>query len=197
MTKSELRKIYIAKRRSLSPTEHADLSAKIAELFFAYFDLRSIKTFHCFISLKHTGEVETADIFERFWSEFPHIKTLAPRVSEEEGEVDALPFSAETNLIENKWKIPEPADGEPIDPSEINMVLVPLVCFDERGYRVGYGKGFYDRFLRKCRSDCLKIGLSFFPPVEKIDDVHDGDVPLDSCVTPERIYKIRDKRYEI
>ena len=65
------------------------------------------------------------------------------------------------------------------------MVLVPGVCFDRDGHRVGYGKGFYDRFLKTCRPDCVKIGLSFFEPVEKIDDVHNGDIALDFLVSAE------------
>ena len=65
------------------------------------------------------------------------------------------------------------------------LVLVPGVCFDQTGHRVGYGKGFYDRFLKTCRPGCLKVGLSYFEPVDPIDDVHDGDVRLDFIVTPE------------
>ena len=74
----------------------------------------------------------------------------------------------------------------------IDMVLVPGLCFDGDGHRVGYGKGFYDRFLKTCRPDCIKIGLSYFEPVESIDDVHEGDVRLDfvshagSCVAATR-----------
>ncbi len=185
MTKSELRKLYLEKRRDLSAVEHAELSSQIAEHLFSNFDLESITTIHCFISLKHIGEVETSDIFKRLWGEFPQIRTLAPRVNDQTGEIDALTFDHDTKLVENKWKISEPANGEPIDPSEIDIVLVPLVCFDTLGFRVGYGKGFYDKFLAKCRPDCLKIGLSFFPPIERIDDIHDGDVPLDSCITPD------------
>ena len=183
MTKSELRKLYLEKRRDLSPVEHAGFSSKIGELLFSNFDLSPIATVHCFISSKHTGEVETSGIFERYWREFPQIKTVAPRVNEQTGEIDALPFGPDTRLVENKWKISEPADGNAVEPNEIDLVLVPLLCFDMRGYRVGYGKGFYDKFLAKCRPDCLKIGLSFFPPVERINDIHDGDVPLDFCVT--------------
>lgn len=185
MTKSELRKHYLEKRRDLSPAEHADLSLKIAEHFFSNFNLDLIAAFHCFISLKHTGEVETSSIFEHLWSEFLHIKTFAPRVNDQTGEIDALPFNSNTQLVENRWNISEPADGKPIDPNQIDIVLVPLLCFDRRGYRVGYGKGFYDKFFTKCRPDCLKAGLSFFPPIKRIGDVHSGDVRLDSCITPD------------
>jgi 5-formyltetrahydrofolate cyclo-ligase len=186
MTKSELRKHYLEKRRKLSAAaEHSELSLKIAEHFFSNFDLETLTIVHCFLSLKQTGEVETSTIFERLWREFPQIKTVAPRVNEKTGEIDALEFARDTRLVENKWKIPEPAEGNAVEPNKIDIVLVPLLCFDLLGFRVGYGKGFYDKFLIKCRPDCLKVGLSFFPPVERIDDIHDGDVPLNSCITPD------------
>jgi 5-formyltetrahydrofolate cyclo-ligase len=64
---------------------------------------------------------------------------------------------------------------------------VPLLAYDKHGNRVGYGKGFYDNFLSKCKPETIKIGLSFFPPEDKIDDVSENDVNLDFCVTPEGI----------
>lgn len=184
MTKSELRKQYLEKRRALSAEEHADLSAEIAELFFAEIDLKGIDSIHCFISMGHVGEVETGLVFERLWRDFPKIATFAPRVNEETSEIDVLPFTNETKVAASKWKIGEPAEGEAANPETIDLVIVPLLCFDLHGYRVGYGKGFYDRFLKQCREDCIKVGLSFFPPVEAIDDVHEGDVPLDLVITP-------------
>ena len=69
------------------------------------------------------------------------------------------------------------------------MVFVPMVAFDMKGYRVGYGKGFYDRYLPRCRPDVIKIGFSFFDPVDNIKDIADFDVPLNFCITPSRIYE--------
>ena len=66
---------------------------------------------------------------------------------------------------------------------------MPLLCFDAAGHRVGYGKGFYDKFLSKCRPDCTKIGLSYFPPVEAIAATGGHDIMLDICVTPEKTYQ--------
>ena len=70
----------------------------------------------------------------------------------------------------------------------INMIFVPLLSFDKNGYRVGYGKGFYDRYLSQCRGDCLKIGFSYFEPLDAIDDTNEFDVPLNLCVTPTTVY---------
>jgi 5-formyltetrahydrofolate cyclo-ligase len=70
----------------------------------------------------------------------------------------------------------------------IDLVFIPLLACDLQGNRVGYGKGFYDRFLSKCRYDVKKIGLSFFDPVDKIEDVNVFDIPLDECITPKKTW---------
>ena len=188
MNKAELRKLYLEKRQALSPEDHAAQSAKIAELFFSKADLSSVNTVNCFVSLKHKGEVETALIIERFWKDFPLIATNAPRINVSSEEIEAFPFTKDTTLIENRWRIPEPAAGDPIDPAEIDLVILPLLCFDESGHRVGYGRGFYDRFLARCRPDCMRVGLSFFSAVDRIENLDRTDVPLGACVTPEEIY---------
>lgn len=189
MTKAELRKIYLGKRKALSPAEHSALSQQISHRFIVAADLLPDNNLHCYIALEHKGEVETGYIFRRLWTEFPHINTFAPRINEDNG-LDSLPFHADSHLIENKWKIPEPAEGKPVDPGILDIVIVPLLCFDKRGHRVGYGGGFYDRFLARCRPNCKKIGLSFFPPVEEIADVETTDIRLNLCLTPTSIYVI-------
>jgi 5-formyltetrahydrofolate cyclo-ligase len=88
----------------------------------------------------------------------------------------------------NSWGITEPESGELVSPKCLDMVLVPLLVFDKQGKRVGYGKGFYDRFLSQCRSNVLKVGLSYFKPIEKIGDADTYDIPLDICVTPDEIW---------
>ena len=83
---------------------------------------------------------------------------------------------------------PEPVDGVEIPSTKIDVVFVPLLAFDEKGNRAGYGKGFYDAFLSECKPDAIKIGLSFFESEELITDVFEGDVKLDYCVTPNSIH---------
>lgn len=183
MIKSQLRKSYLERRSSLAPEIRNDASRRIAGHFFDRFNLDFVKTLHCFIAMPKFSEIDTSLIFRQVWSEFPKIVTVAPRVDRERDEIDSLVFTNETGLIENAWGIREPAGDQRVKAVEIDVVLVPLLCFDKRGYRVGYGKGFYDKFLATCRPDCLKTGLSFFPPVDAIDDVHDQDVRLDLCVT--------------
>ena len=85
--------------------------------------------------------------------------------------------------------IPEPVDGLEVPASKLDVVFVPLLAFDKKGHRVGYGGGFYDRFLKSCKKDVLKIGLSFFLPELEIEDIHSDDIPLDFCVTPGEVFR--------
>ncbi len=187
MTKAELRKIYFAKQKNLSPSERIEKSRQIANQFFQSFDLSRIRFLHCFIAIEKFNEVDTSLIFKRFWQEFPQVQTLVPRVNFQTQEIENLKFTPETKLVENAWKIQEPTESESVKTKEIDMALVPLLCFDRRGFRVGYGKGFYDKFLSDCREDVLKIGLSFFDPIAEIADAQEFDVKLNFCVTPKKI----------
>jgi 5-formyltetrahydrofolate cyclo-ligase len=108
---------------------------------------------------------------------------------EKENEMIAVLVNDDTVFEQNEYGIDEPADGVDVEPSAIDMIIVPLLCFDKNGYRVGYGKGYYDRFLKHCRPGCIKVGFSYFDPVELIEDTNEHDVKLDYCVTHERIYE--------
>ena len=95
----------------------------------------------------------------------------------------------EDTLFEvNDFNINEPMNGEPVLATSIQLMLVPLLAFNESGYRVGYGKGFYDKVIADCSSKMIKVGFSFFEPVD-IDDANHLDKKLDFCITPHRIYQ--------
>jgi 5-formyltetrahydrofolate cyclo-ligase len=185
MTKSELRKICLARQKALSPAERKTKSLAIADLFFQKTDLSNVRFLHCFIAIQKFNEIDTSIIFERLWVEHPKITTVVPRIVFATGEMENLVFSPETETVQNAWNIHEPTHNEYVLTREIDIVLIPGLAFDRNGHRVGYGKGFYDRFLAKCRPDCLKIGLSYFAPVEKISDAWDGDIKLDQLITTE------------
>ena len=193
MNKAELRKIYLAKQRALSPEERSDRSRKIAELYFRTFDLSRTRVLHTFIPIEKFNEVDTRLIVDRIWKSHPHVQVVVPRVNFETNEITSVKFGPAVEVVRNSWGIEEPTHNEFVDADEIDMVLVPGVCFDREGHRVGYGKGFYDRYLRRCRPDCVKIGLSYRDPVERIDDVHDGDVRLDFIISPNRICSSRNR----
>ena len=189
MRKAELRRAYLEKRRELDPDEVESCSRVIADLLFAEFDFSKLNVVHCFISIAKFNEVNTSIIFERIWDDFPNVRTAVPRVDDSTGDLEHYFYDRDTNMVKNAWGIEEPSGAERADPKEIDLVIVPLLCFDERGYRVGYGKGYYDRFLRECRVDCVTAGLSFFPPEIEIRDVHDGDFALDMFIMPNGIFR--------
>ena len=141
--------------------------------------------FHIFLTISEKKEVDTSFVIPVLQGRDKLV--IIPKVT---GEFELTHFllSDNTRLIKNKWNIPEPENGIQISETQIDVVFLPLLAFDREGYRVGYGKGFYDRFLERCREDVIKIGLSFFPPVDKIDDRDRYDIPLDYCVTPDEIY---------
>lgn len=191
MTKSELRKAFLARRMALGDSEIGDLSGKIVDRFFNSFSLKAVKLVHIYSAIRKYNEVPTEPFIKRIRREYRPVGIVFPRVDPTSASLEHLAVDENTKMIVNSWGISEPAGTELVDPLEIDLVIVPLLAFDKRGYRVGYGKGFYDTFLAQCRADCLKIGLSFFPPVIEIPDIHENDVPLDHCVTPEMVVSFR------
>ena len=189
MTKSELRKNYLDLRSELSADEVASMSTSITDAFFFTINLAAVRNLHCYLPIEKFGEPNTKLIFERAWQEFPDLITTVPRIDFATGELASVVYSSTCPVVQNKWGVNEPEGGTVVHPEAIDLAVVPLLCFDESGFRVGYGKGYYDRFLAKCRPNCLKIGMSFFPPVEKIEDTEEYDVPLDMFITPEEIYR--------
>jgi len=188
MTKAEARQEYLDKRQSLNDAERDILNWQIYNRFFASGYLDHVKTVHIFLSLARTHEPDTWQLLDRIRREFPHIRLVVPRINKE-GTLDNYYFEGLHQLKQSRFGILEPAQGIPANAMRIDMVLVPLAAVDIEGNRVGYGKGYYDKFLAECRPDCLKIGLSFFAPAERFSDVEDHDVPLDVCVTPNDIIK--------
>ena len=187
MKKRELRKNYLARQKSLSDFERNEMSRKIAERFFEKFSLETVRFLHVFLAIEKNNEIKTDKIIKLLWRDFPEIVTIASRVDFEAMTLENLKYDADTKLFKNKWHIDEPTGAELVEIEKIDLVLVPLLAFDERGFRVGYGKGFYDKFLSECREDVLKIGLSYYAPVVEISDVNEFDIKLDFCITPEEI----------
>ena len=168
------------------------MSAAISEHFFQEFHPLIVTAVHTFIRIRKFNEVDTSNIYFKLWRDHPWIRTFAPRADLRTGTLENVEFHSATELVENRWGIREPI-GDDTDPEVLDLALVPMLCFDGEGHRVGYGNGYYDEFLRRCRPDCVKAGVSFFPPIERIDDLHDGDIPLDLCITPARVYRFEAK----
>ena len=180
MKKTEIRKRYLEKKESLSETEVHSFSENIFENFISTFDLKENQKIHCFLSIPEKGEVETKLFLNYFFEN--KIRVFVPKIVR--GKLIALEIDKETPLFENSWGIKEPAGEVDSGVKDFDMIITPLLYCDEFGNRVGYGKGFYDRFFAEINQNALKIGVSFFPPNEKVEDVSEFDVPLDYLVTP-------------
>ena len=180
MKKTEIRKRYLEKKESLCETEVHSLSENIFENFISTFDLKENQKIHCFLSIPEKGEVETKLFLNYFFEN--KIRVFVPKIVR--GKLIALEIDKETPLFGNSWGIKEPAGEKDSGVKDFDMIITPLLYCDEFGNRVGYGKGFYDRFFAEINQNALKIGVSFFPPNEKVEDVSEFDVTLDYLVTP-------------
>lgn len=188
MQKQDLRKEYLQKRKALTEIEVEGFSRKIHDWFFRSIPVHAYATIHTFLPIKRNNEIDTWFIINTLQRGFA-TDIIIPR-SHDDGTMSHYLLTKDTIFEENQWKIPEPSPVGSLQSSvfNIDLVLIPLLCFDKKGYRVGYGKGYYDRFLAECRPDVMKIGLSIFEPVDEISDVDEFDVKMDYCITPNRIW---------
>jgi 5-formyltetrahydrofolate cyclo-ligase len=188
MTKAELRKIYKEKRRGVS-IQQAEKFTDMVLINFQQLDVPFVSCVHTYLASQKLREVNTSSLIRYLEFKNPGLKILVPKIDITSGNMHHLHFNDEVELVDNSLGIAEPSEGESVSPDEIDLVLVPLLAFDEMGYRVGYGKGYYDKFLSECRPDAVKIGISFFGPVERIDDIDPFDIPLNYCVTPQQNFE--------
>lgn len=187
MLKKELRNIYLNKRKKLSPTDRLKLDDLLliqlqrliiegANVLFTYFPAEKNAEPNTFLFVDYLRYL------------FPDIQICYPKINRKTHEMQALLVSDETEYEINTFGLSEPLSDVIISPDEIDLIFVPLLCFDAEGFRVGFGKGYYDKFLKKCGEDVIKIGFSYFEVVDEIEDINEWDVPLDYCITPDKIY---------
>ena len=188
MNKDEIRKLYVQKRRELKLHEADLFSRKILEQF-KNIALVGVNYLHIFYPIPGRVEVDTLLIKEYIRQNYPQIKLVLCKSSLKENTLSHYVWDENTRLCMNTWGITEPEGGEEIHPEALDIILIPLLAFDIARNRVGYGKGFYDRFLIQCRPEALKIGLSFFTPTAELIEAGEHDVPLNACITPTEIYR--------
>ena len=187
MEKEEARKQYREKRKALSDIERE----KLDDLMLIQFQTVQLPFIYHLLSywpIEENNEPDTHLFNEYIEFKNPAVKILYPRSDFGKNELEAIEVNADTGFQKNVHNIHEPVDGIITDAGVIDMVFVPLLIFDAQGYRIGYGKGFYDKYLQRCRTDCLKIGFCYFDHIAKIEDTHDFDVPLNLCITPRKVY---------
>ncbi|EAQ40769.1 5-formyltetrahydrofolate cyclo-ligase [Polaribacter sp. MED152] len=181
MTKSELRKIYKEKRQQLSANVIQQFTSNIYEQVYNL-DISQVKTAHIFLTLKKFKEIDTTPIIDYLRSE--NIKIVVSKSDFTNNTLSHFYLEKDTQIELNKYEIPEPKNAIQAKETDLDLVFVPLLISDENNFRVGYGKGFYDRFLAKCRKDVITVGLNFFKPVDEITDKNEFDIPLDKVIYP-------------
>ena len=185
MNKTELRQKYKALRNSLSENEIEEMSLAVANKILTL-PIWEKTYFHIFLPITEHHEVNTEFILHLLSGKDKEI--IISKSDFDTKKMTHFLLTDNTKIKKNKYNIPEPVDGIIVPSNKIDVVFVPLLAFDKKGHRVGYGKGFYDKFLSECKPDVIKIGLSYFEPEELITDVFEGDVKLDYCVTPNSIH---------
>lgn len=184
MDKKQLRKYYKELRNKLSEEKREEKSLKIAN--------RSLELpiwdklyYHIFLTIKKQKEINTDYLLQILHGKDKNI--VVSKSDFHTNEMIHYLLQDNTPLSLSSYGIPEPTNGIRLSPEVIDIVFVPLLAFDKKGHRIGYGKGFYDRFLAQCTPDTIFIGLSFFEAEESI--AHEPtDIPLHYCITPERTY---------
>ena len=190
MKKQYIRELYKEKRAALPP----QLKTKLDDLLLIQFqslriDIPSLVM--TYSPIKFQNEFDPQMITDYCYFKNPGQQLFYPVMLDgtKRSQIKSVVVHDETIFKTNGYGIEEPIDGIDMIPTEIDLVIVPLIAFDKMGNRVGYGKGYYDRFLKRCRKDCMKIGFSYFEPVEEIEDVNKLDVKLDIVITPDNIYQ--------
>lgn len=190
MNKPELRSIYIEKRKQIDQQEYYELSQRLVDsfVFNFYSFLTKPSTLHCYLPLEKSREPNTHLLINTVFKRFKQVRVAVPSCDFDTNILFHTLVDQNTFYDENKYGIPEPVNGNIIDNTAVDLVIVPLLAFDVYGHRVGYGGGYYDRFLAKVQSNCIKVGLSFFEPTPYRIDTEPTDIALDYCVTPTELY---------
>jgi 5-formyltetrahydrofolate cyclo-ligase len=188
MDKKALRKKYKTLRSQLSDNQIDEMSLAIANRL-AKMDIWNKTYYHLFLPIETQKEIDTEYLLQILAGKDKEIV-----ISKSDFETTSMShylLTDNTKIKKNEYGIPEPISGLPVPVDMIDVVFVPLLAYDRSGNRIGYGKGFYDKFLSECKNDVIKIGLSYFEPEEAIEDVFETDIKLDYCITPKSILKFK------
>ncbi len=187
MQKADARKLYKEKRMLLSEAERSKLDDLLL-IQFQTVDLPFVASLLSYWPIEENNEPNTHLFTEFLKFRNPELKVCYPVADFTTLTMQAVATDIDTPFEKRNLNIYEPNSAKIIPAGEIEMVFVPLLAFDNQGYRIGYGKGFYDKYLASCGNDCIKAGFCYFDPLPSIEDRNEFDVPLDLCITPRNLY---------
>jgi 5-formyltetrahydrofolate cyclo-ligase len=186
MLKPAARKYFLDKRKSLTASDCLKMDDLLL-IQFQRMDWSSVQCIGSFYPLEAHNEPNSLLLIRYLKLIIPGLVVVYPKVNDDN---TTMSFYTETETVAiNKWGIQEPLPFNLMEPNEIDTILVPLVGFDQSGHRIGFGKGFYDRYFAQYPLGRNRIGISYFEPIPKIEDTHEFDVPLTHCITPSNSYE--------
>ncbi len=177
-------------RQCLSPAQLEEKSRIIAAELCKNLPRDTSIHLHTYLPIAKNNELDTWHILHNLWNERPKIKTVVPITNTTQHSMQHYYLEQETPLRMNAYEIPEPVKAKEVAIDQLDIVLVPLLAVDRLGNRVGYGKGYYDRFLSQCRKDTQKIGIGLATQlVETITGCNEYDQKLDCFLSEKGIVR--------
>jgi len=190
MDKNTLRKEILEKRKLLSPIELIHKSSQITELFFHSEFYHKSKYLMTYIDFRN--EAKTEDLIRKSIKDGKNV-IIPISVPETRGLILSKLNDYDNELDKGTYGILEPKEEfiRPISPELVDLILIPGVAFDKRGFRIGYGGGYYDRFLKKIDPSIPRIALAF--NLQIIEKVAEGrfDMPVDYIITENEVIKCK------
>ena len=178
-----LRKSYKKQRSLLDINQVKELNTRIFKNLLEL-NIWEKSCYHLYLSNEIKNEAETGEIINLLFKK--HKRVFVPKI--QGSNLMNIEIDNNTNYSLNYLGIKEPLSSNQKDTNLLEVIFVPLLVFDKLGHRVGYGGGYYDKFLGNIKDDILKIGLSLFEPIDKIQDIEKHDISLDYTITPKRVY---------
>jgi len=186
-TKKEWRADFTRQRLALSMEERELKSKQVADRYLSLFEKELPAVVHLFLPIATKAEVDTWLILKRLNENHPAVKTVTSVIAVDQQSLETIEVRIDSPLLINNWGIPEPVTRIHFPVKAVEEVLTPLLAADHKGNRLGYGKGFYDRFFESCSVSVVRTGLNFFSEIKE-DLPHDAwDVKLQRLISPERI----------
>lgn len=181
--KNALRRELLKKREAIGETSFLKKSEQICQQLQQRAEFLQAQTIHCYVSMNDRREVNTHGLIKTMLKAGKHV--VVPVTDFDTTRMNHILLKGFDQLKKNKWDVLEPYDGRPVPVNELELVVVPMVGGDHQKNRIGYGKGFYDRFLSQVQ--CPKIGLLFEECLLYEIPVEPFDVSLSTLITEERV----------
>ncbi len=181
--KKKLRQQLLDQRTAIDAVDFEERSDKIIKTLLDQQKLSTAHTVHCYVSMNERREVNTHGLIKKMLAIGKDV--IVPVTHFDEGTLSHIRLHSFDALKKNKWGVLEPVGGEEVPPQKLDLVIVPMVGGDTQCNRIGYGKGFYDRFLKDV--SCPKIGLVFEQNIIPEIPVEEFDISLDVIITEQRV----------